>query len=489
MSKQLKNQQLPKEQSPRLSNDDLLPCKQTWGAYNIFAFWMADIHSVGGYIFAGTLFALGLTSWQIFLVLLFSISIVMVLANLIGKPSQLSGAPYPVIARMSFGVYGANIPAMLRGVIAVVWYGIQTYLASIALMIILLRFFPSLHPLTEKSFVGLSYLGWISFLLMWALQTGLFLMRMEAIKVFLDWSGPAIYLAMFVLMGWVIYHAGWSNIQFNLSTEKLDLWETITAMLIGTSLIVNYFAGPTLNFGDFSRFTHSMKAVKWGNFWGLPINFILFSFICVITISGTPAIFGRLIMDPLEIVAELEDISLVLLISIVFITATIGINIVANFVSAANDISNFYPGKISWLKGGLIAAVISILICPWKLYHSPEIIHHTIDLLAGTIGPIYGIMLVDYYAIRKKIINLGDLYSETENATYWYQKGFNHKAIKALIPASLISITCVVFANFDFADNHPLLKMIGEFANFSLFLSALIAGSIYYTLNTKILPK
>lgn len=133
-----------KPTNPRLSNDDLLPAEKNWNWYNIFAFWMSDVHSVGGYIFAGTLFALGLTSWQILITLVAGISIVMVLANLLGKPSQAAGVPYPVVARMSFGVYGANIPALLRGIIAIVWYGIQTYLASVALTIILLKFFPEL---------------------------------------------------------------------------------------------------------------------------------------------------------------------------------------------------------------------------------------------------------------------------------------------------------------------------------------------------------
>ena len=164
--------------SRRLANADLIPAKQQGTWYNIFAFWMSDVHSVGGYIFAGTLFALGLTSWQIFLVLIGGIWFVMLLANLIAKPSQVSGVPYPVIARMPFGAYGANIPAMLRSIIAIVWYGIQTYLASVALAIILLKFFPGLAPLQTHSFLNLSALGWLSFFIMWSMQTALFLMKM-----------------------------------------------------------------------------------------------------------------------------------------------------------------------------------------------------------------------------------------------------------------------------------------------------------------------
>ncbi|MDO1509274.1 MULTISPECIES: NCS1 family nucleobase:cation symporter-1 [unclassified Neisseria] len=474
----IKKLKLIKPSNPRLTNDDLLPAKQTWNWYNIFAFWMSDVHSVGGYIFAGTLFALGLTSWQIFITLILGISIVMVMANLLAKPSQLAGVPYPVIARMSFGVYGANIPALLRGIIAIVWYGIQTYLASIALTIILLKFFPSLIAWNETAFLGLPYLGWISFFIMWSMQTLLFLMKMEAIKVFLDYSGPAVYIVMFLLMIWIVYHAGWENISFSLSTEQLNFWQTIGAMLVGMSLIVNYFAGPTLNFGDFSRFCRSMKDVKVGNFWGLPVNFTAFALTAIITITGTPVIFGQMIMDPLGIVAKIDNIGIVLLLSFTFVTATVGTNIVANFVSAANDISNLYPGRISWRFGGMIAAVLSVIILPWNLYNSPQVIHHTIDLLAGTLGPMYGIILIDYYRLRKRVIQVDDLFDDTPEGVYWYQNGYNRAAIKALVPASALSIAIVLLSDMN-VDN-AFFKVIDHLAPFSLVISMVVGGLLYY---------
>ncbi|MCQ9325984.1 NCS1 family nucleobase:cation symporter-1 [Neisseria dentiae] len=472
-----------KPDNPRLCNDDLLPAKQNWNWYNIFAFWMSDVHSVGGYIFAGTLFALGLTSWQILITLVAGISIVMVLANLLAKPSQSAGVPYPVIARMSFGVYGANIPALLRGIIAIVWYGIQTYLASVALTIILLKFFPHLAAWQEPLFLNLSYLGWFSFFIMWTAQTALFLMKMEAIRVFLDYSGPAVYIVMFLLMLWIVYKAGWENISFSLSSEKLDFWRTIGAMLVGMSLIVNYFAGPTLNFGDFSRYCRSMKDVRTGNIWGLPVNFTAFALTVIITITGTPVIFGQMIIDPLGIVAKMDNIGIVLLLAFTFVTATVGTNIVANFVSAANDISNLYPGRISWRIGGMIAAVLSVIITPWNLYNSPEVIHYTIDLLAGTLGPMYGIILVDYYLLRKRVIQVDDLFDDSPKGIYWYQNGYNRAAVKSMIPASCLSIGIVLLA--DFGQGNPIMRAIGSLAPFSLVISAIVGGILYYHLSIR----
>ena len=205
---------------PRLTNEDLAPLgKQTWTSYNIFAFWMSDVHSVGGYVTAGSLFALGLASWQVLIALLIGIVIVNFFCNLVAKPSQATGVPYPVICRSVFGVLGANIPAIIRGLIAVAWYGIQTYLASAALDIVLLKLFPGLAPYADVDsygFLGLPLLGWGSFILLWILQACVFWRGMEAIRKFIDFCGPAVYVVMFGLCGYLIYKAGWGAIDLNL---------------------------------------------------------------------------------------------------------------------------------------------------------------------------------------------------------------------------------------------------------------------------------
>src|SRR5690606_9989953 len=178
---------------PRLTNEDLAPLrKQTWTSYNIFAFWMSDVHSVGGYVTAGSLFALGLASWQVLVALLAGITIVYYLCNLVAKPSQVTGVPYPVICRSSFGVLGANIPAVIRGLIAVAWYGIQTFLASAALEIVLIKLFPGLAPYAvtaDYGFLGLSALGWGCYLLLWVVQACVFRRCMESIRRFIDFCG------------------------------------------------------------------------------------------------------------------------------------------------------------------------------------------------------------------------------------------------------------------------------------------------------------
>jgi NCS1 family nucleobase:cation symporter-1 len=453
-------------QSPKLSNEDLLPdTEQKWGWYSIFAFWMSDVHSVGGYVFAASLFALGLNGIQVLISLLVGISIVMVFANMMGQPGQKAGAPFPVIARMSFGVFGANIPAVIRGLIAVVWYGIQTYLASSSFIILLLYFFPELESLADSSFIGLSYLGWIGFVSMWVLQGVVFMFGMDMIRKVIDWSGPAIYIAMAALCVYMIDKAGWENISFNLGSEKLEGWDAIAQMVIAIALVAGYFAGPTLNFSDFSRYCGSYKQLKLGNLLGLPLNFVLFSVFAVIIVSASIPVFGEMIVDPVETVNKLDSGLITVLGALTFIFATVGINIVANFVAPAFDFSNVSPQKISFKAGGFIAAFGSVLLTPWNLFNNPEVIHYTVDVLGAMIGPLYGIVIVDYFLIKKKEIDVDSLYTESPQGRYWYEGGINKKSVYALLIAGFSAI----IATF----------VVTELANYALFIGGTVAAVTY----------
>lgn len=462
---------------PALTNEDLAPLKkQTWGQYNIFAFWMSDVHSVGGYITAGSLFALGLSSWQVLVALLVGICIVQFFCNLVAKPSQLTGTPYPVICRASFGVRGANIPAIIRGLIAVAWYGIQTYLASAAFMVLALHLFPNLAPYADvklHGFAGLSALGWLAFMVMWVLQAFVFWHGMEAIRKFIDWAGPGVYVVMTILCGWLVWKAGWSRIDLNLGGVKFQGWDALPVMLSAIALVVSYFSGPMLNFGDFSRYSKSFDAVKKGNFWGLPVNFVFFSLLTVITTAATLPVFGELITDPVHTVGKIDSTTAVVLGALTFMIATIGINIVANFVSPAFDFSNVAPQHISWRTGGMIAAVGSIFLTPWNLYNNPEVIHYTLDILGSFIGPLFGILIADFYLVRKQQVVVDDLYTLSPKGRYWYSKGYNLKAVWTMIPSALIPILCVLIPAWRGA------------ANYAWFIGMGLGFVIYALLNRK----
>src|SRR5689334_16302927 len=433
---------------PRLTNEDLAPLKkQTWGSYNIFAFWMSDVHSVGGYVTAGSLFMLGLSSWQVLLALLVGIGIVQVFCNLVAKPSQVTGVPYPVICRASFGVLGANVPAIIRGLIAVAWYGIQTYLASAALNVVLLKLFPALMPyadVRQYGFLGLPLLGWGSFALLWIVQAAVFWTGMETIRRFIDFCGPAVYVVMFLLTGYLIYRAGWGAIDLSLGEVRHTGFASIPVMLGAIALVVSYFSGPMLNFGDFSRYGRSFAAVKRGNLLGLPVNFLVFSVLVVVTTSLTLPVFGELITDPVETVARIDSTFAIVLGALTFTIATIGINIVANFISPAFDFSNVSPQRISWRAGGMIAAVGSVLITPWNLYANPEVIHYTLETLGAFIGPLFGVLIADYYLIRKQKVVVDDLFTMDEGGKYWYTKGYNKVAVLATVVGAVLAVIPVL---------------------------------------------
>ena len=453
--------------SPRLANKDLAPlAKQTWSWYNIFAFWMSDVHSVGGYVTAGSLFALGIASWQVFIALIIGIGIV----------------PFPVTMRFVFGVKGANIPAIIRGIIAVAWYGVQTFLASESLNIIFLKFFPEAQTLAENySFLGLSALGWISYGILWIAQACVFWKGMDTIRKFTDFAGPLVYAVMFVLAIYLVVRAGGLGaIDLNLSSGKpMGLVESVPVMITAIALVVSYFSGPMLNFGDFSRYCNSYENVKKGNFWGLPVNFVVFSLLTVICASATVPVFGELITDPIKTVERIDTPFAILLGGVTFVTATVGINIVANFVSPAFDFSHVNPQKINWRTGGMIAAVGSVIITPWNWYSNDQAIHYTLDLLGALIGPLFGILVAGYFIVAHQRIVVDDLFTMSPKGRYWYRNGFNPNAVLSLVFSGIPSICCAVMPSS--------LKQMGiidltALSNFSWFIGAGLGLMIFTVL-------
>ncbi len=456
--------------SDRLYNEDLAPAtERNWRMYSLFAMWMSDIHSIGGYTFAAGLFALGLVGWQVLVALIIGIALVNVGMNWIGYAGQKTGVCYPVLARASFGVYGANIAALTRAVIAIFWYGIQTWLASVALLVLLVRVFPGLKPLTDGGFLGLSPLGWVAFLVLAALQLLMFSRGMEAVRRLTDVAGPAIWVVMLILALWVVVKSR-GQISFNFSSKHLTGGQMAHQFLAAISLTVAYFSTLMLNFCDFSRFAPSRRAVRVGNFWGLPVNFIAFSVVSVVVTGGSLAIYGKYIFDPVELVGRIDNTAAVLLGALTFTVATIGINIVANFVSPAYDLSNAAPKHINFQRGGIITAVLSVIVLPWKVFANPVAVNYFLGGLGAFLGPLFGIIILDYYLIRRAQVNVPHLYRDDAGGEYTYRRGFNPNAVIAFVVAA--GIAAVV----------ALVPVFSDLAPFSWFIGAAIGAGIYYPL-------
>jgi NCS1 family nucleobase:cation symporter-1 len=437
--------------SKRLYNKDLAPTpskKKNWGWFEIFNVWANDVQSLFGYTLAASLFiASGLNGWAVFLALILAGFFIMWLVNLSGKPSVKHGIPYPVFARVSMGVFGANFPAMARGLVAMFWYGAQTYAAStaVALLITALTGNPG-----SEMFLGMTGVMWVSFIFVSAFQVFLFWQGIDLIRKFLNFAGPAVYVVMIVLMITI-----WSKVGGNLLSEVGNIFSSgersggfeglgsFGAFLAVFSIMVGYFAAVVVNFGDFARFVKSEEEMKKGNLYGLVGNVILFSFITLMITGGTIALFGELIAQPTDMVAKIDNTLLTIVAAFAFFAATVGINMVANFIPPAYDLANLMPSKINFRMGGLITAGFGFVIgALWVSVITKMGMFPFVNTLGAILAPVFGIMITDYYIVKNQKLDVDALFKEGKGK-YWYNDGFNIKAMVAWILSGYVAIGSV----------------------------------------------
>lgn len=435
---------IPDGFSSRLYNKDIAPRSGIgkWGTWELFAWWMSAWHSLGGYAFAVGLIVLGINGWQMAVGLSLGIVIIYFMSNLMGIAGQKVGVPFPVFARASFGVFGANIPALLRAIVAIFWYGIQTWLASAVIMILVVKLWPATEPMTKGDFLGLSGLGWICFLFLWAVQLLVLHRGIETVRKLTVFAGPAIWVAMAALAIWTLNRAGWS---LDWNYHEAGASQSFGALFIATCaamfITVAYMAGPMLNFADFTRLSPSRRAVIRGNALGLLLNGIAFGVVSIIIALASVKVYGKAIQDPILLLKEIDNPTLLLLTIIVVVIATAGINVILNFVSPSYDISNAAPKQISFRRGGLITAVLAVIVTPWNLYSNPVVVNQFIGGVGALMGPLLGIVLIDYYLIRKAQINAASLYSDAPDGRYFYHRGANLNSVYALIVSGVITLT------------------------------------------------
>ena len=463
-----------KNTNSRLYNEDLAPLpksERTWGWFEIFNVWSNDVQSLFGYTLAASLFlSYGLNGWWVMAAIMSAGLIVMFMVNLTGRPSVKYGIPFPVLIRASMGINGANLPAILRAIIGIFWYGVQTYFASTAVTILLTLMFGE----SSTSFLQLSATAWIAFIIVWIFQIMLFWAGIEPIKQFLNWAGPLVYVVMIIMMGVVWYQSGSelipavSSIFSQNSTYEGSQIQAFTA-IVGT--MVAYFAAVVINFGDFSRFLRSEKEMKLGNLIGLPFNMAFFSFIALIITAGTLVLFGEPLTNPSDIVERVDAMPLTIVSALTFFAATVGINMVANFIPPAYDLANLFPKHINFKKGGLITAVIAFFVgALWVSVISQIGIVGFVNAIGAVIAPFFGILVVDYYLIRNQHLDMQDLFNDQPTGAYYYQKGWNVKGLIAFALAAIFSIATV------------LVPVLTKLEGYGFLLGAGLGGLIYWVL-------
>ncbi len=432
--------------SPDLYNEDLAPARERkWGAFSIFNVWTSDVHSLWGYYLAASLFLLCGSFVNFVIAIGIGSLIIFFLMNLIGYAGVKTGVPYPVLARASFGVWGANLPALVRAIVACFWYGAQTAAASGAIVALLTRTdaFMEFHKSTH--FLGHSGLEVICFVVVWALQLLIIQNGMETVRRFQDWAGPAVWIAMLVLAIGLVVKAGGFSFEHGIPMDVLLAKTkdagvpgepgTFWALMAVGATWVTYFAALYLNFCDFSRFAPDKATVRKGNLWGLPINLMLFTLVAGVTTIAAFKVYGEVMLHPDQVSAKFDSWFLALVAAITFAVATLGINVVANFVSPAFDFANVFPRRISFKTGGYIAAAIALVLYPFAPWEGNAATF--VGAIGATMGPLLGIILTDYYLLSKGEIDVEALYRE--DGRYRYQGGWNVNALVATAVGALFS--------------------------------------------------
>lgn len=440
--------------SPGLTNEDLAPTtpeQRRWGAFSIFNVWTSDVHSLWGYFLAASLFLMCGSFLNFLLAIGIGSLVIYLLMTMVGLAGARTGVPFPVLARASFGIWGANFPAMVRAIVACFWYGAQTAAASGAIVALLTRSPEIMAFHKNVPFLGHSALEVICYVVVWGLQLLIIQHGMETVRRFQDWAGPGVWLAMLILaIGLVVKAGGFSfdsGIPQDVLLEKTKdagvpgTPGSLTALMAVAAVWITYFAALYLNFCDFTRYAKDEQAVKKGNLWGLPVNLMLFSLVAGVTTIAAYKVYGEVLVHPDQISAKFDSWLLAAIAAFTFAVATLGINVVANFVSAAFDISNTFPRKIGFHKGGYIAAGIALVLYPFAPWEGGAA--HFVGAIGSTMGPLFGIIMVDYYLIARGRIHVDDLYRE--HGRYRYQGGWH---VKALVAAGVGIVFSTILPNF-----------------------------------------
>ena len=424
-------------QSSNLYSEDLAPVpanKRSWGSWNYAALWISMSLCIPTYMLASSLIEGGMNWWQAILTIFIGNCVVLIPMVLNGHAGAKYGIPFPVFARASFGTSGANIPAILRAIVACGWFGIQTWIGGFALFQMFRLWIPSLETLPQifPTSWGLQTGPAICFFLFWLLNMYVVYLGVESIKKLLVFKAFFLPFAALALLFWAINAGnGLGPIleQPSKFTNTAAFFHFFFPALTG---MVGFWATLSLNIPDFTRYAKSQKAQITGQAVALPASMTLFSFIGVVVTSATTIIYGTTIWDPLVLAGKFESKLLVSVAMIAVAISTLATNIAANIVSPANDFAHLAPKKITFRTGGYITGVIGILIFPWKLIADPG--GYIFTWLVGyssLLGPIGGIMIVDYYFIRRQQLQLSELYKA--NGVYSFTNGTNASAIIALL--------------------------------------------------------
>jgi NCS1 family nucleobase:cation symporter-1 len=484
-------------------NDDLAPVRieqRTWGTYAYMALWIGMAVNVPSWTLAAGLIALGMDWVQAVVTVGLGNVIVLVPMLLISHAGTKYGIPYPVFARASFGVIGANLPALIRAGVACGWFGIQTWIGGLAIFALVGAMLGADSWWSTASGVGLLWIDpqpwtvWLSFAIFWVLNLYIILKGMNTLRVFENWSAPflvGIALLLTVVMvgqaggvGEIVSRpnafGGWTG----------DFWKLFFPSLMA---MIAFWSTLSLNMPDFTRFGRSQRDQTIGQALGLPTTMTLFAVLAVVTASASALVYGEAIFNPVDLAAKFDNPAIILVSLFALAVATLTTNVAANLVSPSYDFSNTFPKLISFRTGGIITAIIGVLIQPWYLISNPEIYIFTwLGFYGGATGAIAGVLIADYWLIRRTAIRLADLF-RTDAGAYKYAAGWNWRAVVALLVGAVLAVggaysaldaTGAKAGPFPVDGIIPFLKPLYDYS----WVVGLVAAFLVYLVLTMIAP-
>ena len=442
-----------------LINDDLAPTQpfqRTWTTYNFIALWFSMSMEVTTYMLASSLIAGGMNWKEAILTILLGNIIVCIPMILNAHAGAKYGIPFPVFVRASFGLRGANLPAMLRAFVACGWFGIQSWIGGQSIHAML----GVLTPAIAAKPVSL----WVCFLGFWLLNMLVVWRGVESIRFLQSLSAPFMLVMSLVLLVWMLHKAGGFGPMLAAPSRFTGRRDFLHFFFPSLTAMVGYWATLSLNIPDFTRYSKNQESQIVGQAIGLPVSMVLYSFIGIAVTSASTVIFGQPVWSPIDLLGRFHQPMIAAIALVCILVATLNVNIGANVVSPSNDFSNLAPRLISFRTGGMITGLLGLAMMPWKLMSTfGTYIFGWLIGYSGLLGPVAGIMVADYFLLRRTHLDTAALYHRT--GIYEYNNGINPRAILALVAGVVLFV--------------PSLRFLYDDA---WFVGFVLSGALYLTL-------
>jgi NCS1 family nucleobase:cation symporter-1 len=470
----------------RLFNADLAPVPQSrrkWGMWSFAALWISMSACIPTYMLASGLIGGGMNWWQAILTIFLGNVVVLIPMILNAHAGTKYGIPFPVYCRASFGTLGANVPAVLRALVACGWFGIQTWIGGEAIYKICVTIF-NLHPATATNWLGITGGQFLCFLFFWGINMWVIYRGIDTIRFLLNIKAPVLIVLGLLLLWWAYRAAGGFGpilsqpSAFDAGQPKAgQFWTYFFPALTG---MVGFWATLSLNIPDFSRYAKSQRDQVIGQTLGLPLTMALYAFIGVAVTSATTIIYGETIWNPVDVLTHFKNPVVLVGAMVALCVATLATNIAANVVSPANDFAQLAPRKITFRIGGLITGIVGILMMPWKLVADPNgYIFTWLIAYSALLGPIGGILIADYFVCRRCRLNVTALYKS--DGEYRFTNGFSIVALIALVVGALPSLPGFL-VNIKVLSAESIPASLAHLYNYAWFIGFAVAFTVYLVL-------